>query len=238
VIIYKVSQFITRMIAHVLWGLRVEGLERVPRRGAFIVAASHESFLDPPLVGAIGPTMWFMARKTIYVRPDGSRRRILSFFGRAFNNVEIDLDTSGRDGLRVALELLAADRGFVLFPEGTRSPDGSVREFLPGVGMLALKTGAPVIPCSVEGTHRVWGRGQKRPRILGGRRGGPIKIIFGEPISYSKPGPFEAGPQPPPGRPVGVGIGPRRQSLTVRGGRKNLIRDTPVPAPPDGGSPA
>jgi 1-acyl-sn-glycerol-3-phosphate acyltransferase len=71
----------------------------------------------------------------------------------------------------------------LVFPEGTRSLDGNVREFQSGVGLIALRSGARVMPISIEGTRRVWGKGRKFPRL----GAGPVRLVFGEPVKYERP---------------------------------------------------
>jgi 1-acyl-sn-glycerol-3-phosphate acyltransferase len=68
----------------------------------------------------------------------------------------------------------------LIFPEGTRSKDGEVQEFRAGVGLLAKRTGAQVVPVSLAGTRSIWPRGSKIPRL----RAGPVRLVFGEPVTY------------------------------------------------------
>jgi 1-acyl-sn-glycerol-3-phosphate acyltransferase len=167
--------------------VRAEGVAGIPREGGLIVAATHESFLDPVVMGAYLPRgLRYMARRTLFVKAveGGERRRgIASAFARWAGVIEIDLAAGGRDAVRRCLDLLAAGYAVLIFPEGTRSLDGRVREFESGVGLLALRSGAVVIPVSIEGTNRIWPKGRKLPRLAAG----PVRLAFGAPTRYQRP---------------------------------------------------
>jgi 1-acyl-sn-glycerol-3-phosphate acyltransferase len=167
--------------------VRVTGVERIPRTGPLIVAATHESFLDPLIVGAYLPRgLRYMARRTLFVAvKDGKERR--RFFASAFARwayvIELDREGADRDAVRKCLDALAEGDAVLIFPEGTRSTDGTVREFRAGVALIALRSGAPVLPISIDGTRRVWGKGRSLPRM----GAGPVRLVFGEPVRYERP---------------------------------------------------
>ena len=175
-------------MSRAVWKVRVEGQERVPRTGPLIVAPTHESFLDPMIVGAYLPRgLRYMARRTLFVkvREDGSeRRRVLaSAFARWAYVIELDREGADRDAVRKCVDALAEGDAVLIFPEGTRSLDGQVQEFRAGVALIALRSGAPVLPISIEGSRRVWGKGRKFPRF----GAGPVRLVFGEPVKYERP---------------------------------------------------
>lgn len=184
---YRLVQWGLRTVGRAVWKVRAEGIERIPREGGLIVAPSHESYLDPFVVGAHLPrALRYMARRTLWVKttPKGERRRVLaSAFARWAGVIEVDREAGGRDAIRKCLEALAEGDAVLIFPEGTRSPTGEVQEFETGVGLLALRSGAPVLPISVDGTRRIWGKGRKYPRF----GGGPVRLVYGEPVRYEKP---------------------------------------------------
>jgi len=175
-------------MSRAVWKVRVEGTERIPRTGPLIVAPTHESFLDPLIVGAHLPrTLRYMARRTLFVaeKPDGrERRRFLpSAFGRWAGVIELDREGADRDAMRKCIDALAEGDAVLIFPEGTRSKGGEVQEFRAGVALIALRSGAPVLPVSIDGSRRVWGRGRKLPRLSAG----PVRLVFGEPVRYERP---------------------------------------------------
>lgn len=179
---YRGVQRFLKTLGCLVWRVRAEGRERVPAAGPVIVASSHESFMDPLLVGAYTPRhVWHMARRTLFYR--GERRsRFLTWFGSLWGIIEVDREGTGLGALRGAEERLRSGEAVLIFPEGTRSRDGEVQEFRAGVGLLARRTGAAVVPVSVDGTRRIWGRGRRLPRFLPAH----VRLVYGEPVTYDE----------------------------------------------------
>ena len=202
-------------MSRAVWKVRAEGIERIPRQGPLIVAPSHESFLDPMIVGAFLPRgLRYMARRTLWVKttPKGEKRRVLaSAFAKWAYVIEVDLEGGGRDAIRKCLEALAEGDAVLIFPEGTRALGEDLREFEAGVGMLALRSGAPVLPISIQGSRKVWGKGRKFPRF----GAGPVRLVYGEPVKYERPTRAEE-----------VAADLRRRILDLRGaGQQAAARD-------------
>ncbi|MDA8146278.1 MAG: lysophospholipid acyltransferase family protein [Thermaerobacter sp.] len=147
---------------------RVRGREQVPREGGIIVCCNHRNHWDPPLVGSASPRqLRFMAKQELFGVP---------FLGRAIRAVgafAVRRGEADREALRHALRLLEAGEAVGVFPEGTRSPDGSLRAFHDGAALLALKSGCPVVPARIDGAY-TWG--------------GRITVTFGAPFSLSAAG--------------------------------------------------
>jgi len=212
---YRLTQWTLKFLGFALWKVKAEGRDRVPRDGALIVAPTHESYLDPLLIGAYLPRdLSFMARRTLFVKTTERgerRRRLFSAWGRWAGVIELDREGADRAALKAALGALAEGRAVLVFPEGTRSPDGEVQAFRAGVALLALRSGAPVLPISIEGTRRVWPKGRKGPRM----GAGPVRIAFGEPVKYERPAKAED-----------VAADLRRRILDLRGrGQQDGARD-------------
>jgi 1-acyl-sn-glycerol-3-phosphate acyltransferase len=180
--IRMITRWSGRTIPRLCWGMRIEGYEHLPLGRAYIVAATHESFLDPYVVGCAPPRIKFIARGSLFHNRDGTRNRFMTWMRDVFRIIEVDRERGGRAGLRAGVEQIEAGWPLLVFPEGTRSPDGVVQDFKPGIGMIALRTGVPVVPCSIDGTRLVWGKGRKPSPF-----GGPVRITFGEPTIYEKP---------------------------------------------------
>lgn len=138
---------------------RVYHAERVPARGPVILAANHASFLDPPLVGAAcRREVSYLGRKSLFRFP------VAGAILRSWNVIPVDRDGGGGAGLKGILDRLLAGGGVVLFPEGTRSYDGKLQPARPGIGLIIIKSSAPVVPVRVFGTFEAFGRGARFPK--------------------------------------------------------------------------
>ncbi len=171
--LYWVSWWIVHGFCRLYFRLEARGLENVPRRGPVIIASNHVSYLDPPVIGCLIPRVVnFLARDTLFRNP---------IFGAVllkYQAVPVDRE-SGAAGLRAILDRLHTGGLIIVFPEGTRSLDGSLLSAKPGVGMTVLKSAAPVVPVRVLGSFESLGRHQWFPR--------PRKIIvcFGAAESFA-----------------------------------------------------
>ena len=154
----------------------VVGTENFPMGGPFLIASNHASHLDPPLVGSqVARQMRFFARKTLW------SNRIMIWWLDQVETIPVERDSGDIGAIKRVLQALAENRAVVLFPEGTRSPDGHLQKAKAGVGFMACKTGVPVVPCRVYGSFKAFGKGAKFPRLAT-----PITIVFGKPIPVSE----------------------------------------------------
>lgn len=154
----------------------VQGTEHLPRHGPFLIAANHASHLDPPLVGCqIARQMRFFARKTLW------SNAVTSWWLNRTECIPVDRDSGDVGAIKRVLQALKENRAIVLFPEGTRSQDGQLQKPKAGVGLMACKTGAPVVPCRVFGSFEAFGKGAKLPRF-----GTPVTVVFGPPITAAE----------------------------------------------------
>lgn len=152
----------------------VAGLEHLPKSGAFLIAGNHASHLDPPMIGSQVPRqMCFFARKTLWHGP------VSSWWLDAVGTIPVDRD-GGQDvgALKRVLRALADGKVMILFPEGTRSPDGHLQPPKPGVGFIVCKTQVPVVPARIFGSFEAFGKGASVPKL-----GTPLSVVFGPPIS-------------------------------------------------------
>ena len=137
------------------WKVRVEGLSNLPAGGA-ILAANHQSLVDIPLfLAALPREVRFLAKREL------GRIPLFGYAMEKAGNLFIDREDP-RDAVHLVREATARiSRGqmLVIFPEGTRSGDGTVGEFKPGAFFLARKTGAPLLPVLVDGGHKALPRG-------------------------------------------------------------------------------
>ncbi|MGA0134659.1 MAG: lysophospholipid acyltransferase family protein [Opitutales bacterium] len=169
---YRLVYHGCRSAMEVFSTLEVEGWDNVPD-GACLLASNHQSMLDPPLIGSCLPReLAFIARHTLFYNP------VFGALIRACNAIPLDRDNADIGAIRAALAALAADQGLLIFPEGTRSADGVIGDAKAGAGLLACKSGVPVVPIHVRGARDVLPRGAVVP--AGGAR---IRVRFGRPMA-------------------------------------------------------
>lgn len=164
-------------IAHqMLFRGDVSGLENLPETGGYIVTANHVSHLDPPIVGLFLPRqVAFFARKTLW------KPGIASWWLDAVGTIPVDRDGGmSLDAVRRVLQALAGGRAVIVFPEGTRSPNGQLQSPRPGVGLLACRARVPVVPARVFGSFEAYGKGGRL------RLGSPVSVGYGPPLLPSE----------------------------------------------------
>ena len=169
---YCLCQAAIRMGGSFFWQVRTVGLENVPLRGGALLAANHQSYLDPPLIGAYLPReMHFMARRTLFRNP-----LFGAIIGR-LNAFAIERDTADVKGVKNAIERLQRGNLLLVFPEGTRTRDGTVGRMKAGIGILAERAAVPIVPVLIVGARDVWPKGAVFPRL------GRISIVYGRPMA-------------------------------------------------------
>ena len=131
--------------------VRVKGTERIPK-GTCIFAANHTSSADAPaVVGAIPRRIAILLKRSLFEWPIVGQAFHLAHFvpGDRFNR------ESAVGSLQKATEAIREGQSFLIYPEGTRSPDGRLQEFKKGTAVMAIKSGVPVVPVACSGAHRV-----------------------------------------------------------------------------------
>jgi 1-acyl-sn-glycerol-3-phosphate acyltransferase len=137
---YRLFREMMRALGKIFLGFEVHGAHRVPDKGPLVVAANHRRFFDPVFVSmAVPRRLRWMAKKELFTFP---LRRLFYFIG----SFPVDRQGGGRAGLRTALNLLSEGRALGIFPEGTRQKEGAAGEAKTGTVVLALRSGAPVLP--------------------------------------------------------------------------------------------
>lgn len=171
--LYAVMRLLAALLCRLLFRIEVRGAEHVPRRGSAMIVANHSSVLDPPLLGVAAPRpLHFLAKAELFSIP------LFGRFIRAVNARPVRREGADPRALREALRILEGGHALLVFPEGTRGPEGVLRQGRAGAGMLALLSGAPVVPAYVEGTGRAWPRGRRLPRPA------KTRVTFGPPLSF------------------------------------------------------
>ena len=166
-------QYYGSKIARLLFGLTVNGSERVPRKGGVIIACNHISDMDPPVLGfAVPRPLAFMAKIELF------KYRFADFFLGKLNAFPVNRSGIDTKALRTAIDYLKRGEAVIIYPEGTRSNDGRLLPAKPGISLIAAASGAPVLPAFIWGTDHVL-------RALT-RKGEPFSVSFGKLISNEK----------------------------------------------------
>jgi len=145
---YSFARVICRVYLKVFRNIKVEGQNNMPSHGPVIVAANHISYLDPVVVGAVfDREINFVAKEELFHIP------ILKSIIKALNAFPVKRGLGDRGALRAALQILSQNRCFGIFPEGHRNrTEAKLTPFKGGAAMIALKSGAPILPVAVQGT--------------------------------------------------------------------------------------
>ncbi|MEU8579650.1 lysophospholipid acyltransferase family protein [Streptomyces sp. L500] len=161
---------------------KVEGLHHLPAHGSAIIAGNHLSFSDHFLMPVMVKRRIRFLGKMEYFTGRGVKGKLIAAFFRGIGAIPVD--RSGKEAAQAALDtglgVLGSGELLGIYPEGTRSHDGRLYKGKVGVAAMALKSGAPVIPCAMIGTFEAQPTGKLLPRVV------PITIRFGEPLDFSR----------------------------------------------------
>jgi 1-acyl-sn-glycerol-3-phosphate acyltransferase len=168
---YLYMRYFCRIVALSLYRIRVVGHEHVPLTGGALVVANHQCFLDPVFIGlCIQRRMNFLARDTLFsFSPLG---RLIA----SLDAIPIDRDGTGLSGLKETLRRLKRGELVLIFPEGTRSADGTLQPLKPGFTTVARRSGVPIVPVTIDGGFEAWPRDRRWPWFA------PIQVEIGRPI--------------------------------------------------------
>jgi 1-acyl-sn-glycerol-3-phosphate acyltransferase len=163
-----------RLLFRLLWRARYINVENVPASGGVIIAANHQTYLDPFWLGAPVPLhARFLAWDKVFDWPvAGTLMRLLGAWPLQVRTKEGD-PKGDRRAIRRSLEWLRGGGALVIFPEGGRADsDGKIQEFQVGAARLALEAGVPVLPITIRGGNRIWPRDWRYPRL------GRLEIVY------------------------------------------------------------
>lgn len=166
-VLYWIGKNGSNLLFKIYSRVRVLGRENVPRTGPLIIAPNHASFADPPLVGSQLPrTLFYMGKEELFRIP------VLGWLIRQVNAFPIRRKEGDIAAIKAAERILNAGGALIVFPEGRRQIDGRLGAPKRGVGLLASRTGVPVLPVYVHNGHRVV-------------RGARLTVIFGRTMSMN-----------------------------------------------------
>jgi 1-acyl-sn-glycerol-3-phosphate acyltransferase len=175
--LYAILKPIAQALMLLYFRIGRRGWRHVPASGPVLLVANHASVLDPPLIaGMTARPVSFMAKAELFGVP---------LFGgliRRLNASPVRRDGTDPSALRLALRLLRQGRALLVFPEGTRGDGQELQEAKAGAGMLAVLSGAPVVPVYIQGTARAWPKGRALPRPA------KVTVWFGQPLTFEDGG--------------------------------------------------
>jgi len=165
---------LSRLAGRIFFRFRVIHRERMIQSGPVILAMNHQSYLDPPLAGTTcDRAIYFLARRTLLDLP------LLGWVLPKLNVIPVNQEGVDRSAIKAVIRVLQAGNGVLVFPEGSRTVDGTLQPAEPGMGLVIAKTLAPVVPL------RIFGAREALPRSGGRLRFVPITVVIGEPIFFS-----------------------------------------------------
>ncbi len=173
--LYAVLHLFSFIIFKLFFNLKVEGRQNIPKKGGAILASNHASLADTLLIGC---GIW---RRLRYVAKAEIFKKFLSrVFWTNLGGIPINRRGVNRDSFKKIIDQVEKKGNLVvIFPEGTRSTDGHLKEAKMGIGMLVSLSGAKVIPTYISGSEKVLPAHSRRIKIH------PVSVTYGEPIDFS-----------------------------------------------------
>lgn len=168
---YRLLRAVLEGLCRVFWRLSVDGRERLPTAGAFVVAPVHRSNVDFAIVGASLPrVLRFMAKDSLWTFAPAGR------FFELMGSFPVHREGSDRAALRACEEALALGDPVVMFPEGRRKEGDEVLDLLEGAAFVACRNRVPLVPVGLGNTDRAMPIGARLFRPV------KVRVVIGEPI--------------------------------------------------------
>jgi 1-acyl-sn-glycerol-3-phosphate acyltransferase len=170
---WKTLQIPARVLTSLLFNLKVYGLENVPQTGGVLLVANHASYLDPVLVAVrLQRPVSYMAKSELF------ENRWLSWLIRALHAYPVRKNEGDIGAIREAIKRLNDGYALNMYPEGTRTLDGSVAPLKKGIALIIRKVEVPVVPVAIDGSLQAFGKGRKSIRP------GQIRVSYGKPLYF------------------------------------------------------
>jgi len=175
---YVITFLITgvfKIFFKIFYNFKAEGVNKIPKKGPYVLCVNHTSFLDGFIVAAGVPVrteldLFFIGFRRYFIFP------IVRNMVRRSRIIPIDA-TEIIEAMQGSSFILKHNKALCIFPEGERSIDGEPKEFKKGIGIIAKELSVPLVPVFIEGAFQAWPRTERFPRLA------PIKIKFGDPVS-------------------------------------------------------
>lgn len=165
----EICRPIIGVISRLFWRVRWQHTEHIPSSGGIIIAANHQTYIDPFWVGVpVRRPIRFLAWDAAFSWP------VVGYFLKLFGAWPLQLEGSDPAPIRRSLQWIGEGGAVMLFPEGGRgNPDGTMKKCKAGAVRMALEAGVPILPVTIRGGERVWPTTFRWPRI-----GHSIEIIY------------------------------------------------------------
>lgn len=174
-IFYSFLKLILTILFKILYRVEVSGYENIPKSGRFILCSNHLSYVDPLIIVAnFSRHGYFMAKKEVF------NNRILAKTVSFLNAFPVDRNSLDRKAIKNSCEILNSGEVLTMFPEGTRSVEGVIKDGHRGVGLISILSGnSPILPMAISGTNKIIQKPRKRVFFP------KVKIIYGNLIDTS-----------------------------------------------------
>lgn len=152
---------------------RAWGLHHIPPKGPVLYLCNHQSYLDPIIVAVASHSRHphALARSTLFRNPG------FAWLIRSLNAFPVEQGEADMAAMRRSIEVLKKGHALLVFPEGTRTPDGTTKPFAAGIMLLIRRAKPLVVPVAVEGAYHAWPRDRRLPRPTG-----RVAVEIGKPI--------------------------------------------------------
>jgi len=158
---YYLVKAICWLLLKIFWRMEIIGIENLPENGGLIIASNHVSYLDPAvLVASLNRKIYFITKKEVF------KNTFVSFILKNLNAFSVDRENVDMLAFKKAINILREEKILGIFPEGTRSSNGELQELKLGAIKIAMKTGVPILPVGIIGTHKIYPRGIKFPILF------------------------------------------------------------------------
>ncbi|MBN1903082.1 1-acyl-sn-glycerol-3-phosphate acyltransferase, partial [Candidatus Sumerlaeota bacterium] len=176
--LYYLCKILLLLIARPFFRARARGVEKIPVKKAILFVSNHASFLDPPLIGMFVPgRVYYMGKKELF------DNRLFGWFLGQLGTIPIRRTGLDREGIRICRDILKSGKSLLVFPEGTRTPDGNLREMKRGIALLTQEIPEiDLMPVYIDGTFKAWPRGRKIPKPA------KVSVFFGDSFKISQKG--------------------------------------------------
>ena len=144
------------------YGIKIKGVNLIPRKAPVLIVSNHQSYYDPVILGMqVRRPLRFAAMVPLFkVKP-------LAFIMRLFHTIPLEREGPDKSAYKEILECLKRNEIAVLFPEGSRTPDGNLQPLKTGFARIAIRSNAKIVPAVIVGAHEVWQRQRTLPRLRG-----------------------------------------------------------------------